>query len=247
MQYVEILRARRVLTWYCAILLGALVFTVISFYSGHVQMHGGHTSTQLSDLLKGCAFGAIVVATCLAPGLNAESGTVAIAWTRPISRDAIAWRYIAVDVVTILFAYAFAVVVAVAFLAVFGLLSQVDVDGGVPMTVVNGIGCALMWYGLVNVVAARMDGRGALIAGLSWAVFLVTGGLWHAPFPPLLHGLITFVDYFNPLTYFNGGSSANNGEVRVLALSTDVLTLIAWAFVAVTLVATVRLWSTREV
>jgi hypothetical protein len=247
MQYVEMLRARRVLTWYCGILLGALVIAVISVYSGHAHMHGSLGTTRLSELLEGCAFGAMIVATCLAPGLNAESSTLAIVWTRPMSRPAIAWRYIAVDAVTIVIAYAFVLAIILAFHASFGVLGQIDLDGAVPMTVVNGIGCALMWYGLVNVVAARLDGRGGLIAGLSWAVFLVTGGLWHAPFPPLLHGLITFLDYFNPLTYLGGGSSANGGEVRVLALSPDVLTLIAWAFVAVTLVATVRLWSTREV
>jgi hypothetical protein len=247
MEYVEILRARRVLTWYCGTLLAVLAIAVLSVYSGHSQMHGSVGPIHLSDLLKGCAFGAIIVATCMAPGINAESSTLAIAWTRPMSRTAIAWRYIAVDAVTIVLGYAFAVFIALAFLAAFGLIGNVGVDGDVPMTILNGIGSSLMWYGLVNVVVARMDGRGGMISGLSWAVFLVIGGLWAAPFPPLIHGLLTFLNYFNPLTYFQSVSSSHSTSHEVLVLSPDLLTLIAWCFVAVTLVATVRLWSTREV
>jgi hypothetical protein len=247
MEYVEILRARRVLTWYCGILLAALLVSVISVYSGHSHMTGPPGAIPLSDLLKGCAFGAIIVATCVAPGLNAESNTLPITWTRPMSRAAIAWRYIAVDAVTIVIGYVFATVIALAFLASFGLLGNVTVDGDVPMTVLNGIGCSLMWYGLVNVVVARLDGRGGMISGLSWAFFLVIGGLWVAPFPPLLHGLLTFLNYFNPLTYFQSVTSPHSTTHTVLALNPDLLTLIAWCFVAVTLVATVRLWSTREI
>ncbi len=246
MEYVEILRARRALTWYCGVLLAVLIVTVISVYSGHSQMTGAPGAVPLSVLLKGCAFGAIIVATCVACGLNAESSTLAIAWTRPMSRAAIAWRYIAVDAVTIVIGYAFAIFIALAFLAAFGLLGHVTIDGDVPMTILNSIGCSLMWYGLVNVVAARLDGRGSMISGLSWAVFLVIGGLWAAPFPPLLHGLLTFLNYFNPLTYIQSVSSSHS-TTTILALSPDLLTLIAWCFVAVTLVATVRLWSTREV
>jgi hypothetical protein len=247
MEYVEILRARRVLTWYCGILLAMLIVTVISVYSGHSHMQGSPGSIPLSDLLKGCAFGAIVVATCVAPGLNAESSTLAITWTRPMSRTAIVWRYIAVDALTIALGYAFAVFIALAFLALFGLLGHVTIDGDVPVTLLNGIGCSLMWYGLVNVAVARLDGRGGMISGLSWALFLVIGGLWVAPFPPLLHGLLTFLNYFNPLTYFQSVTSSHSTSHSVVPLGPELLTLIAWCFVAVTLVATVRLWSTREV
>lgn len=268
MQYVEVLRARRVLTWYCGILLAAVAVVVFSIYSAHGIQGQVNGTERLSELLKVCAFGAMVVATCVAPGLNAESNTIAIIWTRPSSRDAIAWRYIAVDVLTIVFAYAFLAVLGVAVAAIFGALNSIVVDAAVPIVVLNGIGCALMWYGLVTVVTARMDGRGGLISGLSWGAFIVAGGLWAVPFPPLLHNVLTVLNYFNPLTYvLNIGrgseepgrmsvTTSTNGHVathtaqahtHILNLSPELLTLIAWCFVAVTLVATVRLWSTREV
>jgi hypothetical protein len=247
MQYVEILRARRVLTWFCGLLLGAFVLVVISAYSGHAHMHGSVGTIHLSELLKGCAFGAMVLATCVAPGLNAESGTLAIAWTRPASRSAIAWRYIAVDVVTILVGYAFVVALVLGFLAVYGLLGNLVFDAAVPVALLNAVGCTLMWYGLVTVVAARMDGRAGLIAGVSWGVFLALTLLWIAPLPALLHGLITFLNYFNPFAYFADASSDQASGRTMVPLTAGYLTLIAWAFVAVTLPATVRLWSTREV
>lgn len=268
MEYVEVLRARRVLTWFCGILIVAVAIVVYSVYAAHGFTQHGSGTERLSELLKLCTFGAMIVATCVAPGLNAESSTVAITWTRPRSRAAIAWRYIAVDAATIAIAYVFLAVVEIAVTGLFGALGYIVIDGSVPVVVLNGIGCALMWYGLVTVVTARMDGRGGLISGLSWAAFLVAGGLWAAPFPPLIHNLLTYVDYFNPLTYvLNIGpdtdpttvttSTSTNGHLvtqhvtahahHVLNLSPELLTLIAWCFVVVTLVATVRLWSTREV
>ncbi|HZX67624.1 MAG TPA: hypothetical protein VFE70_02015 [Candidatus Elarobacter sp.] len=247
MEYVEILRARRVLTWYCAVLLAALAITAVSMVSGHAHVGGGHPSIALSAILSGCAFGAMIVATCVAPGLNAESNTLAIAWTRPVPRPSIVLRYIAVDVAAIIVAYAYTFAIVLAFCALLGFFGHIFADADIPLALLNGLGCALMWYGLIMVVAAPLNGRGNLVAGLSWGVFVVGGALWAAPFPAAIHTILTFVNYFNPMTYFAGGSTDDNHSHHVLMLNTEILTLIAWVFVAVTLVAAVRLWSTREV
>lgn len=248
MHYVELLRARRCLTWYCGVLLGVFALVAFSMLTGHGEVHGrgDHPSSiPLADVVSICAFGVMIVATCMAPGLNAESATTAITWTRPAPRDAIAWSYIAIDVLTMLIAYAFNVALVLAFLALFGLIDLVQLDGRLPLAFVNGFGCALMWYGLVTLVTARMDGRGGLFSGLSWAAFLVVGGLAAAPFPPLIKGLLTFLNYFNPLTYFDAAMGSK--QHMVTTLGAGPMTLIAWGFVVVTFVATVRLWSTREV
>jgi len=247
MQYVEILRARRVLTWYCGLFLGALIIVTISFYSGHAQLDGKMEFVPLASLIKGCAFGALILATCVAPGLNAESSTLAIAWTRPMSRAAIAWRYIAVDVATISVGFAFLIALVLAFFALFGQLGEVTIDAGIVPALLGSLGCALMWYGLITVVTARMDGRGGLIAGVSWGVFVVLGLLWIVPFPAPLHGLITILNYFDPLAYFTGVSSDGTGGRTIIPLDPNVKTAIAWGFAVVTSVATVQLWSTREV
>jgi hypothetical protein len=247
MQYVEILRSRRVLTWYCGLLLGALIIVAFSFYYVHAQMNGRPEFVPLAHLIKGCAFGALILATCVAPGLNAESSTLAITWTRPISRAAIAWRYIAVDIATILVGFAFLIALVLVFFALFGQLGEVTIDASIVPAVLGALGCALMWYGLITVVTARMDGRGGLIAGVSWGVFVVLGLLWIVPFPAPLHGLITVLNYFDPLAYFTSVSSDSHSSRTIIPLDPNVKTAIAWGFAVVTSVATVRLWSTREV
>jgi hypothetical protein len=249
MEYVEILRARRVLIWYCGILLAILIIAVVSLYSGHANIHQGNDGggASLASLIQACAFGAIIVATCVAPGLNAESGTLAITWTRPMPRTAIALRYIAVDVATILFAWAFTVLITVLFFAAFNSLNEIRLGDGIGAAFLNGLGCALMWYGLVTLVSARLNGRGGLIAGLSWGVFIVLTLLWIVPFPAPIHMLVNVLNYFNPLTYFHNVGEPTHHSHLVLDVSENILTLIAWGFVAVTLAGTVRLWSTREV
>jgi hypothetical protein len=247
MEYVEILRARRVLTWYCGALLAMLAITVISMYSGHAKIGDMKGPIPLFLIISGCAFGAMIVATCVAPGLNAESNTLAIAWTRPVTRTSIVLRYIAVDVAAIVAAYAFTVAIVLVWCALFGLFGHITTDRDVPLSLANGLGCALMWYGLVAVVAAPLNGRGNLVAGLSWGVFVVGGSLLAAPFPDPIHAMLVFLSYFNPMTYFLGGGNGEHKAHYIVHLTPEILTLIAWGFVIVTLAGTVRLWSTREV
>lgn len=254
MEYVEILRARGLLRNYGFVLLLGLVLAAVSLYSNHF---GGHvevrteadtsgTVSVYSSVLAGCAIVAFIIATCIAPGLSAESSTLAITWTRPLPRSTIAWRFIAIDLATIAVSYAALFVVVLIVFAMFGVSGRFRFDGADAAAIVaRGLGCALMWYALVTLVTARLPGRGGLIAGLSWVAFLVLGGLWAAPFPALIHWLITALDYLNPLAYF--GNIGSNGTQSIIPLSGAVRTLIVWCIGIAALAGTVRLWSTREV
>ena len=243
MEYVEILRARRVLFWYGIVLLGLVLITALSVFGGHADIQRGNSDTKFSSVLAGAMFGAFVVATFIATGLNAESATTAIIWTRPTARDTIAWRYVAVDAAAIAVGYAMIVVAILAVMAVIGVLDKVvyDVLFSLPVAAL-GLGAALMCYALVSLAAARLPGRGGLIAGLSWAVFLVAVGVRAAPLPSLLHGIIVALDYLNPLAYV-GGTHSDSG----VPLDLPVRIAMVWAIAAVAAVASVRLWSTREV
>lgn len=257
MEYVEFLRARGILRNYGAVLLVGLVLAIASLFSNHF---GGHVVLQVQDakpgtpgavgvyssILGGSAIVAFIIATCIAPGLSAESSTLAITWTRPVPRSTIAWRFIAIDLVTIAVSYVAFVVVVLIVLAMFGLLGRFRFDGaGAAAIVTLGLGCAIMWYALVTLVTAWLPGRGGLIAGLSWVAFLVLGGLWAAPFPTLIHWLIAALNYLNPLAYF--GNIGSSGHDQVIPLTGVVRTLMAWCIGIAALVGTVRLWSTREV
>lgn len=249
MHYVEILRARRVLSWFTGVLLASVALSAVSFINAHVQVHVGPGHIELTSLLVGSTMIAFVVATCMAPGLSAEGATIAIIWTRPTRRETIAWRYVAVDVAAILIAYLVSVVVAVAFIAAIGLFDRIVADSQWVVSLALGVGATLMWYALVVLASARFPGRGALIAGLSWAVFLVVAGLWSAPLPPLMHLLLNTLNYVNPMAYISGTIDSASGHVQIshaVALGDTGRAILAWCIAAVATTVAIRLWATRE-
>ena len=89
MQYVELLRARRALIWYGAILFSFVALgLVLAFKDGPPRIHmspGSHSSIPFEFILAGGAIGPLILAAFLAVGLDAEYKTAAITWTRPPS------------------------------------------------------------------------------------------------------------------------------------------------------------------
>jgi hypothetical protein len=249
MHYVEILRARRVLTWYTIIVLGVLAITVLSIYAGHADMQSPSSALTVGPILLACAMGAYVVATCIAPGLIAEAATLPITWTRPEPRSRIAWRYIAIDIATIALAYVILIGVVLLFFAIFGALGYLRVVPDDLAMFFLALGSAVMWYGLATLVSSRLPGRGGLIAGMSWVAFVVIGSVWAAPLPGPLHAVLTGLNYLNPMAYI-GGVSGGDGQhhaVHPITLDQTWRLVLVWLIAAAALAGTVRLWSTREV
>ncbi len=250
MHYVEVLRARRALLWYTGIALGLMILAVLSVYAGsHGELHASDGSLRLGDLVIGCAFGGWIVLTCVAPGLSNESAlTTPIIWTRPASRERIAWRYVAVDAIAILLGYLVLIAIAILALASLGATGMLVWGPAALATFALGVGASLMWYALVLLVSARMPGRGGMIAGLSWAAFFVLGALWAAPMPPLVHAVFTVLNYVNPMAWIGGVSSASQQATHhVITLPLAYRIVGCWAIAGVAAVAAVRLWATREV
>ena len=246
MEYVEILRARRILTWYTAILAAGLVITAISFYAGHGHNQNNGTM-PFSAFAAGAAIGALIIATLVAPGLSSEAAnTTALIWTRPAPRDTIGARFVGVDVATIVMAYIIMLVAMITGIAVIGTLSAITFEPApILRNAMLGVGGALMWYAVISVAAARLPGRGPLIAGLAWGVFPVLAGLYHAAsFPLWLHDVIYALNFLNPMAWLGGTTPQGNSSIIPLSLWGRVLGESAIAIVA--LIASVRLWSTRE-
>ena len=245
MEYVEILRARRILLWYGIVLLAIVGLAILAVYSGNGKVHTENGTVNFSSFVKAGTFGALVVATFIAPGLSAESATTPIIWTRPVTRESIAWRYIGIDVATIVIGYALLVASSLIVAAAADLLRLVTFTATASLTAFAlGMGAAVMWYAMISVVAARLPGRGGMIAGLSWAVFLVTVALTAAPFPPLIHAVFTLLDYLNPMAWLGNMGSSERHEI--IALSAPLRAAGTWGIAAIAIVASVRLWSTRE-
>ena len=245
MEYVEILRARRILTWYTGLIVAGLIIEAISYYAGHG--HNEQSGNQSFHMLAaGAGVAALIIATLVAPGLSAEAAnTTALIWTRPAPRDAIAARFIAIDVAAILIGYAVTLVAMIIGVAIVGGLPVLTFDpAAILRSVCLATGGALMWYAVISVTAARLPGRGPLIAGLAWGVFPVLAGLAHAHnFPVWLHDLIYVLDFLNPMAWLGGTTPQGSSSIIPLSIWGRALgeTLIA----VVLAVASVRLWSTR--
>jgi hypothetical protein len=251
MHYVEMMRARRVLVGFGIALLSIVALTALSVLAGpthiHADIHMDSAPTILSGNIVGvCIFGALIVATLMIPGLSAEAATTPIVWTRPTPRDTIAWRYVAIDLATIFVAFLATIACAFVVFAIVGVSKYVVYDPRTISIALLGLGTAVMWYGLVSAAAARLPGRGSMLAGLSWVVFLVIAGLNAAPFPALVHGLIAALNYLNPLAYFSGMNTGNADSLTVVPLAIVAREWVTWMIGLLAIFTSVRLWSTRE-
>jgi hypothetical protein len=252
MHYVELMRARRVLIGYGIAQLAIVALTALSMLAGPGHVHtdfkvGSAPVILSSSVITVCMFGALIVATLMIPGLNAEAATTPIIWTRPTPRDTIAWRYVAIDLATIFVAFLATVACAYVVLAIVGVVKYSVFDAKTISIALLGLGTAAMWYGLVSAAAARLPGRGSMLAGLSWLVFVVLGGLTAAPFPALIHVLINALNYLNPLAYFSGINTGNADNLSAMvSLNVAARASVTWLIGLVAIFASVRLWSTRE-
>jgi hypothetical protein len=268
MEYVEILRARRHLIWFTAILAASFLLTLITALTGHLQTRGHMTMGSIPvPYLEGiCFFGALIIASFVAPGLHAEHTTLALTWTRPMPRSTIAWRFIAVDLAAMLIGALIVAIVILGQMLVVGILGYVSFNAGdFFVTLIEATGAALMWYGLIMVASVRIPERAGMIAGFSWIVFSVISVLAYTPiFWPIVHDLFAILNLFNPLAYFGGGGHAGGASVSIdassgaagtlpgpqygeLITSPIAKTIVSYVIAAAALAATVRLWSTREI
>ena len=247
MQYVELLRARRALIWYGAILFSCVALGLaLAFKDGPPRIHvspSAHPSIPFEFILAGGAIGPLVLAAFLAVGLDAEYKTAAITWTRPISRLAIALRYVAVDGGALLAAWVLTLVAAFIVIFAIGVEKYLSFDNHVASAAMLVIGAAVMWYGLVVLVTTLLPGRGNAIAGGSWGYALIVPGLAQIPFPPLLHQVMVALNYINPMVYIGQGSGARS----LLPGSGDQHAIATWLIGLAAIAIATQLWTKREV
>ena len=246
MEYVEILRARRILTWYTGLIIAGLIIEAISYYAGHGHNEGNGT-VAFSSLAGAATVAALIIATLLASGLSAEAAnTTALIWTRPAPRDAIASRFIAVDAAAIGLGYVIMLVAMLVGIAIVGGLVQVTFEpAAIGRAILLGLGGSLMWYAMISVAAARLPGRGPLLAGLSWGVFPAVTALAMAHnFPIWLHDILYALNYLDPMAWMGGTTPQGNSSFLPFSIWGRIMG--TWTIAIVALVASVRLWSTRE-
>ena len=250
MEYVELLRARRVLTWYTGIIVAMLTIgMILVFKDGHpkIQMsHGANPMIPLDAIFAGAAFAPLIIAAFLGVGLDAEYKTTAIAWTRPLTRYALALRYMAIDGGAMIVAWIVALIAAFVPIFLLGLNSYFVASHDALPYIVLAFGVAVMWYGLILFFSALVPGRANAVVGMSWAYALVVPGLSQIPFPTVLHEVLIALNYINPLAYLGNVSDSGSGRTLIAGTSTDHM-IAVWLIGLAAIAAGTYIWANREV
>jgi hypothetical protein len=252
MEYVEFLRVRRSLSWHLGI-LGLLTLAILVF--GHhaaINIDDGDSTSRIASgmmvplmaLTPVAMFFAAIYASTAGTSLNREFMVRDLAWTKPIARNALALRYIAVDVAAVALVYVLALLAIVVALARFGVTVVPDAEAF--GYIVFGLGVSVMWYALVQVTTCLLPPRGLALAGILWPIALVDIGLCRLSGTT---GTIAHVfAIVNPLAYMSGVAFDAHGatEKAIWQMPADERALAVWFFSALFCAVAVTLWPRRE-
>jgi hypothetical protein len=247
MEYVELLRVRRGLIAYLVALVFcfAVVSLVLHGHGGiHINMSFGKDGVSIGDLLQLGGVAALFLATGFAANLAAEGATLPFLWTKPITRTALALRFVAVDALGIAAGIVACALVAAIVVAGIGGVRAIHPNAALASDAALALGAPLAWYGITLLLGARLGRDAASRAGaLVWPVFILLELLAVAALPPAGHALAVALEHVDPLAYLLGSEHADTG---LLHLGTGPRAAACWAIAALTIPAAIRLWSLRE-
>jgi hypothetical protein len=205
MYYVEFLRARKVIYWTAAWLALAFAIALWARLESGATHHGSHvTPIPLEAMVGAGALVASIIATILACGLSHENrGHLALAWTKPASRDRIAGLMFLVDLGAIAVAFALGLAFGFGLLEIFGLAAYVQTDSATLDFVLRSLLAPLAWYGVTRAATASLRGGVGAIAATIWIAGSIIVGLDQNHVLGGVFGfLISALDKINPMYYF---------------------------------------------
>lgn len=256
MELVEFYRMRFSLGLYGAL---GVVLIVLTNLVGHgtVRVNGqdifpsGGLRLDVTFIAPVAMFFAAMFASSAALALNRERVTLELAWTKPLARPFLALRYIAVDLVAIVVAYAYAMLVAVIMLAHYGV--QVFVVPSFAVTTLLALGVTMMWYGLLLALSCAFTPRMSWIVGVSWPVAFIVMGLGINR-DGTIGTILRALNVITPFAYLSGMSSGTTDGGIITGRLTSIWqyapetrTAIVWSFAVLFSALAVTIWSTREV
>lgn len=248
MELAEFFRVRRVLTWYFGLIV--LMVTLIVVFSADIDFGSPERGNVHQAILSGfLAFATIIgaiVASWIGLALNNQNDRLELLWTRPISRVAIALRFIGIDLAALAIAYLIVLGTAVFMSTYKGI--PVVVDPYAPGMLLLSTGVVTMWYAVLLAATAGLGRRGAVVAGLAWpaSIFLIMSALGTRPGP--LHTIVMAVNVLNPFAYLTALVSTDTGPMgslwQVPPLERGIA---AWLLAALLCSLAVWIWKRREV
>ncbi|GAC1544562.1 MAG: hypothetical protein NVS3B16_12700 [Vulcanimicrobiaceae bacterium] len=272
MDYVEFSRVRRALAIYTILVAIGAIIAIASIHAASVANFGGHVSIVIDQqserklspqdamaqlrfplglILGLCGYCAVVMATIFASSLNKENDGANFVFVKPISRERLALRYMAIDAAGILGAFAIACLATFVSLAVLGMLDRVVGDPRAFWVGGLGLGIAFMWYGIMQALTAAYRGKGGTIVGFSWMVFGILVGVPSWTFSgPVAAGIARALNLFNPIAYFSGLVASKHGGATaesVTGLALEPRVAIVWAIAFVACALATQIWKRVEI
>ena len=248
MMLVELIRLRWWTIWWSAGILVIAVVLALTVQHTMVDVNGtqlGNITVPTIVLAPIAMFLAMIFATSAGLSLNREGGTLALSWTKPVARPLIALRIMAVDVVLIVGAYAFAWLVCLGIVAAaHGSLAG---NPELPVIVVLSLGVAIMWYALIQAITAAIPGSAGLVVGLLWPGALILSGM-RGSINATFDAAVKVLNVFNPLAYLNTSSNASAATTvsGYWQGPDDERALIVWALSIALAAVAIALWTRRE-
>ncbi len=208
MYYIEFLRARRTIYWVAAwlSLFAAIALWVrieVGLSHHHMSASDSHAVVPLIALIAMGSIVSAIVATILGCGLARQnSGHLAIAWTKPLSRVGVAGSQTLVDLAAIYVAFGLGLAFAIGIAATVGTLQNLQIESSTAWFVARELVFPLAWYGLVMAATASMRSRAGAVAATLWIAGVVLIGLDQSHvFGGTLATIISTLDHLNPMYY----------------------------------------------
>jgi hypothetical protein len=247
MEYVEFLRIRRSLVWHIGIL--AVLALGVMALAGHETSVNVNGTTQLMSgmhvplgiLAAIAGFFAAIFASSAGTSFNRESLRREISWTKPLSRTALAIRFVLIDVAGIGVAY------AVALAAISAVLMRMQItpflDETAPLQLALGFGVGAMWYALIQLLTCMLSPSARAISGILWPVAFAVSALTQVP--GITGALFRVLDVINPLAYLSN-TAAGAHSAPVLNLPLELRALTVWGFSILFCAIAVAIWPRKE-
>jgi hypothetical protein len=248
MEQVELWRVQRSLLWHAGIVAAIVVLIMALPQVGTVHVAGPSgtsyfapgTGVALSVIASFAAFFAAIYASSVGTSLNRENVTRDLSWTKPLARSVLAARYVLIDLVGVVIAFAIALV-AIGIIATY-MHFPPYVDAQAPVELALGAGIGAMWYGLLQVLTCAAPPGARSLAGVLWPVALVCGAL--SAVPGSIGAIMRAIDVLNPLSYMGGGVVQHG--TREIGMPADERALIVWGFALAFCALAIFLWPRKE-
>jgi len=249
MVYVEFLRARTSLAWHLGILAAITLLVSSLGHDTSVSINGvrtvmGGTPVPLGALVPVAMLFAAIYASGAGTSLNRENLTRDLSWTKPLSRTLVALQFVLVDVAAIALVFALTMLAVLAVLLRFHFIPVAGAALGPDLAL--GLGVAVMWYALIQVLTCSLGPGARSISGFLWPAAFV--GLGLSKVPGALGVIARAFDVVNPLAYMNGtlGNAGGVHQTSLWPLPVETRALVVWLFAALFCAIAITLWPRKE-